>query len=151
MQSSNQSLVDQPDVLYRALNEKEIEGGNVLIPKSQEPFLAELRFPFMFSAPLGPTEEHAVRDHQSNGQYPTRGISTTFDKKIAFEKYGSINKVIAVICRSKLKEYEIKEFIVKDTISADYIMHPEDEEVVLVQDKDGNLPQEIIIEIIRVE
>ena len=64
--------------LYRALRTKEIECGNVLIPKSTDTFKSELRFPLVFPVTFGENEKHAVRDHQWDGKYPTRLLDVNY-------------------------------------------------------------------------
>jgi hypothetical protein len=139
------------DILYRALNLDEIQAGGVLLPKSQDPFIAPLGFPVPFPAMFGETENHAVRDHQRDGRFPTRGVSTTTSKDIAFDKYGKKSGVIALINRAALRKLGVKEFVVSETLSIGEILHPEDDEVILTYDKDGALPKEIIIEIVKIE
>lgn len=135
--------------LYRALRKIEIESDYVLIPKSQSPFVAEQRFPATFPIMFGPIERHAVRDHQWDGKYPTRGVSTSLNIEVA-KTYSREHGVIVKISRAELKEFGIKEYIVNEILPANEIVKPKDEEVILVQDKDGNLPKEIIVEIIQI-
>ncbi len=130
--------------LYRALRPLEIEKGYILIPKSNESFLACEKFPMPFPIPFGQTEIGAIKDHQFNGKYPTRGVSTTFDKKIALSKYCPDNGVVAIICRVTCAKIGIKEYIVKDHLAVSDILHPEDEEVILVLEKNGAFPKERI-------
>jgi hypothetical protein len=135
--------------LYRALRFEEINAGYVLIPNSQEPFLAEARIGIDTRLPfqLGSTEEHAIRQHQweQNG-FPTRGISTTPHFERA-KYYARINKVIVKIDRKLFGKYRIKEYIVKDwLLSPSDIAVPEDEEIILVQEVAGVFPQELICE-----
>ncbi|MCP4491751.1 MAG: hypothetical protein GY820_31260 [Gammaproteobacteria bacterium] len=136
--------------LYRALNLEEITAGNILIPKSQNTFIGEQRFPITFPMVFGPTENHAVREHQWDGDFETRGISTSLNKNIVIEKYGAKHGVIAVISRIKLKEHKVKEIIVSSVLHENEILHPEDEEVILIYEKDGTFPKEIISEIIAI-
>lgn len=139
------------DILYRALNSEEIKAGGILLPKSQDPFVAPLGFPVPFPAMFGETENHAVRDHQRDGIFPTRGVSTTTLKDIAFNKYGKKLGTIAIINRAALKNLGIKEFVVSEILSKGEILHPGDDEVILTYDEDGALPKEIIIEIVKIE
>ena len=136
--------------LYRSLRADEIENNFILIPKSNDSFLAEAKFPITFEVTFGATEAYAVEDHQFDSKYPTRGVSTSLSKKIALEKYGSKGGAVAVICRSTCAKLGIKEYIVKDWVPLGDILHPEDEEVILVSDKDGPLPKELIREIVKI-
>ena len=61
-----------------------------------------------------------------------------------------LESIIAVIDRHKLKEYEIKEYIVKDILHKSEVLHPEDDEVILVHNGTGNIPSEVIIEILKI-
>ncbi len=139
--------------LYRALRKEEINAGCILIPKSQDPFAAEIRlevdtrFPWTF----GVTEEHAVNQHQWNQNgFPTRGISTTPHIERA-RFYAQVNKVIISIDRELLSKYGIKEYVVKEWISNLDVAVPEDDEVILVMNDDGAFPEKIISEIIRLD
>jgi hypothetical protein len=138
--------------LYRALRKEEIELGYVLFPKNQEPFKAnprldiDTRFPFV----LGPTTEHAIRQHQwkQNG-FPTRGISTTPHLERA-QYYAQKNKAIVKLDRDLFEKHKIMEFVVKDWLEKfpSDIAIPEDDEVILVMEHDGPFPKEIIHEVI---
>ena len=138
------------DILYRALRLEEINAGGILIPKETKSFLALLRCGFLTGDCLGMTENHAVKDHQSNGKIPTRGVSTTTLKKIAFEKYSKKHGVVALIDRNKLKQFKIKEYVVKKILHPSQIFNPEDDEVILVYEKDGAFPKKIITEVIDI-
>ena len=145
-----------PDnLLYRALRTEEIAAGNLLIPKGQGPFSEnprlgiDTRLPFV----LGPTDEHAVRQHQwqQNG-FPTKGISTTphFERACMYAKS---KRIIAVIDRQLFTEYGIREYHVNAVLGAfpEDIAFPEDDEVIIVCENDGPLPREIIIDIINLD
>lgn len=137
--------------LYRALNEYEIKNGLLLYPKSTKEFIAPLRLPFLLSNnTLGKTKVNAIREHQYDSKFPTRGVSTSLNKRIAIEKYGKDLGVIAIIDRNKLKEYNIEEIVVSEELDGFYILHPEDEEVILIYENDGPLPKEIIKDFIRI-
>ncbi|MCB2141163.1 hypothetical protein KQH27_00480 [bacterium] len=137
-------------ILYRALRKEEIDAGGVLIPKEATSFLAPFRCDFQCGDNIGMTEKHAVIDHQTNGLIPTRGVSTTTSKKIAFEKYSKRFGVVALINRSILRNFGIKEYVVNKILHQSQILHPEDDEVILVYEKDGEFPREIISEIIDI-
>jgi hypothetical protein len=135
--------------LYRALNRTEITLGNILVPKGQDPFVAnprlaiDTRLPFV----LGKTEEYAVRQHQwkQNG-FPTSGISTTphFDRAKFYARQG----VVVKIDRRALPNHGIREFSVKVWLCKfpEDIACPEDDEIILVGEQ-GQFPKEIIVEV----
>src|SRR5262245_22589396 len=134
--------------LYRALRKAEVDAGYILIPKGQGPFLAEPRLDIDTRLPfiLGPTEEHAVRQHQwKQDGFPTSGISTTPHLYRA-KFYARIDHVIVKIDRTYFSRFGIKEFVVKDWLIVDDISVPEDDEVILVTELDATFPKEIIIE-----
>lgn len=132
--------------LYRALRDVEISAGNILIPKSQAPFLAHPRLPIVLPFTLGEREEHAVREQQWNGQYPTRGVSCTTEWKIALQ-YATTSRVIVRIDEEACDRLGIHRCRVRDRVPLQLIAHPEDEEVILVSDEDGPLPKEIVAEV----
>ena len=135
--------------LYRALRDAEIAAGNVLIPKSQAPFRAHPRLPMVLPFTLGEREEHAVREHQWSGQYPTRGISCTTNRQVAL-RYAARSKVIVTISEDLCERHAIRRFHVRDFVPLELIVHPDDEEVILVSEADGPLPSEIVTDVIRV-
>ncbi len=137
-------------ILYRALRPEEIDAGGILIPKKRAPFLGPLRCGFQTGDCIGMNERHAVIDHQTKGMIPTRGVSTTTSKQIAFEKYSKKHGVVTLIDRTKLKYFGIKEFIVKEILHSSQILNPNDDEIILVYEKDGALPKEIIIKVIDI-
>ncbi|MBL7163434.1 MAG: hypothetical protein ISS57_12575 [Anaerolineales bacterium] len=138
--------------LYRSLRPEEINAGNILIPKVQGVFFAEprlgidTRLPFV----LGPTQEHAVRQHQWNQDgYSTSGVSTTpFLDRARY--YAQKNKVIVKIDRNVLHLHGIKEFIVKNWLGKfpEDIAVPEDDEVILTKITGDPWPKEIIVDVI---
>jgi hypothetical protein len=125
--------------LYRALRDEEIKAGCILLPKSQEAFRALPRLPLVLPFTLGETEEHAVRDHQWDGKFPTRGASCTTEWSVAV-RYAAKNKIVVSIDESKCDSLGLRRYVVRDIVHSKLIIHPEDEEVVLVSDKeDGAL------------
>lgn len=132
--------------LYRALRDAEIEAGNILIPKSQAPFRANPKLPLVLPFKLGEREEHAVRDHQWNGQFPTRGVSCTTEWDIAL-RYAATAKIIVSLDETVFNRFGIRRFRVRDCVPLELIIHPEDEEVILVFERDGAFPKEIIAEV----
>ena len=135
--------------LFRALREAEIEAGNILIPKSQAPFLAHPRLPLVLPFTLGEREEHAVREHQWDSKYPTRGISCTTEWSAAL-RYASRCKVIVTISEELCEAHGIRRYRVRDHVPLQLIEHPEDEEVILVSSVDGPLPAAIVTTVTRV-
>ncbi len=96
------------------------------------------------------TEKHAVIEQLTSDKTPTRGVSTTTTKQIAFEKYAINHGMVVLIDRTKLKHFRIKEYIVKEILHPSQILNPEDDEVILVYEKDGAFPKGIIIEVIDI-
>jgi len=145
-----------PDnLLYRALRNEEVEAGIVLIPKGQGPFAVDPRLDIDTRLPfvLGPTDEHAVRQHQwQQDGFPTKGISTTphFERACI---YAESNRIIVVIDRRLFDEYGIREYHVNTVLGTfpEDIAVPEDDEVIIVYDNDGTLPREIIVDIINLD
>lgn len=58
--------------------------------------------------------------------------------------------MVTLVDRNKLKHFRIKEYIVKEILQPSQILNPEDDEVILVYEKDGAFPKEIIIEVIDI-
>lgn len=134
--------------MYRALNEYEIAQDFKVIAKApKKPFVAPMKPAFTFPMKFGDRAEHAVEEHQDDGKYPTKGISTSPLKEIAFDKYGKKSRVIAVIDRSRLAEFNVEEFVVNDVVPKPKVFCFDDNEVVLVSES-GQLPEELILEII---
>jgi len=147
-------MADANRYLYRALRPVEIS-ERVLIPKAQEPFAADprlgidTRLPFV----LGPTSEHAVRQHQwQQHGFDTRGVSTTPHLGRA-RYYAARNRLIAVIRRDLLLGFGIEEKVVNDLLAghAEDIACVEDDEVILVSATPGPLPVEIIERIVDID
>jgi hypothetical protein len=135
--------------LFRALREAEIKAGNILLPKSQAPFLAHPRLPLVLPFTLGEREEHAVREHQWDSKYPTRGISCTSEWAVA-QRYASTSKVIVTISEELCEAHSIRRYRVRDHVPLQLIEHPEDAEIILVSSVDGPLPPDIITAVTRV-
>jgi hypothetical protein len=138
--------------LYRALRSEEIVAGNLLIPKSSDPFLAhprldiDTRLPFI----LGPTEESAVRQHQwAQAGYPTCGVSTTPHLDRA-KFYAQTHRTIVRIDRTCLQRLGIKEFVVKEWLDKfpNDTAVPEDDEIILVNALNMPFPKEIIADVL---
>jgi hypothetical protein len=146
-------MSDAGRYLYRALRRDEI-AQRVLIPKEQEPFAAnprlgiDTRLPFT----LGPTPEHAVRQHQWQQRgFPTRGVSTT--PHLHRARLYAKHRVIAVVSRNLLPGFGIEEFAVNDWLGRhpEDIACAEDEEVILVAGTLGPLPAEIIERLVNLD
>lgn len=129
--------------LYRALRDAEIEAGNILIPKIQAPFRANPKLPQVLPFKLGDREEYAVRDHQWNGQFPTCGVSCTTEWDVAL-RYAATAKIIVSLDEAECNRLGIRRFRVRDYVPVELIVHPDDEEVILVSDSNGALPKEIV-------
>lgn len=137
--------------LYRALRLLEIEENYSLIPKSIEKFTSEpafgidMTFPIVFGG-----EVNAIRQHQHNrAGRPTRGISTTPHYQQAITYAGEHN-IIVKIGTSKFEQLGIRTYDVNKELRQNEIAVPEDNEIILVYDKDGAFPSEIIVEIIKI-
>jgi hypothetical protein len=124
----------------------------MLIPKGQRPFKADPRLDIDTRLPfvLGPTEEHAVRQHQwqQNG-FPTIGVSTTPHLERA-RFYAAARGVIVEIDRRLFSVYGVREYVVNSILSENPvdIAVPEDDEVILVRDEAGPFPKQLIVRVI---
>ncbi len=131
-----------PNYLFRALRKEEIEKGNILIPKSIDTFESNPSFPISFPFNFGKSEEHAIDNHQKfDGKNNDRGISTSKYFEIA-KKYAQENKYIAIINTEQFDKLGIKAIEVKFALRSNptRIKKPEDNEIILVYEKDGNIP-----------
>lgn len=131
--------------LYRALRQIEVERGNILIPKGVASFVAHPRLSITLPFTLGERVEHAIREHQWDSKYPTRGISCTTSWEVALRYARS--KVIVRIDEAACDSNLIKRYIVKEHLPENMIAHPQDDEVILVADCEGPLPAEIVAEV----
>jgi len=139
--------------LYRALRLIEIEENHILIPKSIQEFKSDPVFGIDTTFPIRfYSEENAVRQHQWKQKgLPTRGISTTpFYEQALF--YAQTNKVIVKIDTALFDKFGIKTFDVNEILGfrKSDIAVPDDNEIILVYQRDGNFPTEIIKEIIKI-
>ena len=132
--------------LYRALRDAEIQAGSILIPKQVGQFIAHPRLPITLPFRLGHRLEHAIREHQWNGQYETCGVSTTPHYRRA-QIYAARLGVIVKIDATKLDSFGIAQFRIADYIGQAEISVPEDDEVILVS-ATNCFPREIIAEVI---
>jgi hypothetical protein len=138
-----------PKYLYRALRSVEIQEGNILIPKSTEKFASDPRFGIdtVFPISFG-SSENAARQHNWNQNgYPTRGISTTpfYERALFYAERN--NSPIAKIDTANFDKLGIEIYFVRDLKHG--IAVPEDDEHILIYEKDGAFPHEIIVEILK--
>lgn len=142
--------------LYRGVSlEMHNQSNGVLSPKGTS-FEGISHFDQGFHFDQGLTfdesEENAVVEHQRNSNcYPTSGVSTTphWDRAKKYAtRNGTQDGIVYKLDRSKFPKYGIKEYVVKDYTNFPHI--PEDDEVILVHEDHGNLPKDIIVEIIEV-
>lgn len=138
------------DILFRALRDDEIEAGCILIPKSTEPFSASPRLPNVLPVDLAPGAQHAVREHQWHGKFPTRGVSTTPHLARALH-YARRSLVIVRLDVVQLAAIGIELYRVSEHVPASLIVAPEDDEVILVRQEDGAFPASCIAEVMHVE
>ncbi len=135
----------------------QISGGR-LTAKALTPFVytfhwGEPGLKYGSGVTYGSSENNAVIRHQLNQEgFPTSGVSTTplFDraKHYALGKSSSTGYIYK-IDRSILHRFGINEFIVANF--AHFPSIPEDQEVILVSSDHGEMPPEIVIEIIEVD
>lgn len=128
-----------------------------LCPKKLGPFTYAFHYgegiKYGSGAKYGSAETNAVIRHQLNQEgFPTSGVSTTplFDraKHYALSK-SNLAGYVYKIDRSILRQCGVREFVVAE--SATFPSVPEDQEVILVASDSGELPPEIVIEIIQVK
>jgi hypothetical protein len=135
--------IDFPERLFRGLRLDEVAAGNVPLSKSLGPFLAHPRLPIRLPFVLGERVEHAVREHQWGGKYITSGISTS----PLFERasiYGAQTGVVVEIDTTKFTELGVEAYKVADHVNPEFIVCPEDQEVILCYREGEPLPREII-------
>lgn len=133
--------------LYRALRKEEINAGNILIPKSREPFRSDhifgtmdMNFPIEFGSVT-----NAIRQHQWKQKgFQTSGVSTTPHFERA-KFYAKRNGVIVKIDCQLLSKYCIIEYDVDGYLKSGEIAVPEDDEIILVKEDGGSFPKEIIV------
>lgn len=144
--------------LYRGVSASmHRNNGGRLVPKKLESFT----YAFHWGEPgakygsgikYGTSETNAVIRHQLNQEgFPTSGISTTplFDRAQHYALgEGGLVGYVYKIDRSILHRYGVREFTVENF--AKFPSVPEDQEVILVSSDFGELPPEIVIEIIAI-
>jgi hypothetical protein len=141
-------------VLHRALNADEIDQGYVIVPKSRSAFLAAPRIdidshmPFSFAV----SEQNAIRQHQwKQDGFRTRGVSTTphLNRAIAYAgRHGYIVKIDRQIAgQRQVVEFDVNERLAEHP---EDIACQEDDEIILVLDRDGDWPEDIIVGVLTV-
>jgi hypothetical protein len=130
------------------LAQTEVDSGCVPIAKKQAPFLANPRLPLKPPFVLGERIEHAVRDHQWCGKYITSGISTSphFERACI---YGAQTGVVVEIDTTKFAKLGVEAYKVADYVDPEFVVCPEDQEVILCYREGAPLPSEMILKIHR--
>ena len=136
-----------PEILYRALRPAEIEAGCVLIPKAQKPFVAHPRLHQVLPFDLGLRVEHAVREHQWEGQFETSGVSTT--PHLSRARHYAKHKTIVEIDTSRFAACGITFHRVSDHVDGRLICVPEDDEIILTHQGDTWFPKSVIKAVLR--
>lgn len=136
-------------MLFRGLAPVEVQERCIPIAKKQQPLLAHPRLPSRLPFILGERIEHAVREHQWCGKYPTSGISTSplFDRA-AF--YGRSTGVVVEIDTTTFGELGIAAYKVSDYVDDEFIVCPEDQEIILCYREGQPLPQEAVRRVHRI-
>jgi hypothetical protein len=141
-------VADLPKSLFRGLAHAEVNAGCVPVAKKQAPFLAHPRLPLKLPFILGEHVEHAVREHQWCGKYFTSGISTS----PLFERasiYGAQTGVVVEIDTTRFTEFGVEAYKVADYVDPEFVVCPEDQEVILCYREGAPLPSELILKIHR--
>jgi hypothetical protein len=100
----------------------------------------------------GESERNAVGMHQrDSSKYPTSGISTTpsYDNAVQYATHDGQSGYIYKIDTELLEAHGVKAFEVDQHVSQAKI--PGDREVILVARDFGPLPEEIIVEIVKID
>lgn len=146
------------DYLYRGVStniHKNNDGR--LVPQRLEVFTyafqySETGLKYGSGVTYGSSETNAVIRHQLNQEgFPTSGVSTTpFFERARYYALGKDTSTgyVYKIDRSLLQQHGVSEFVVSSF--AKFPSVPEDHEVILVSSDFGELPSEIIIEVIAV-
>jgi hypothetical protein len=145
------------NLLYRGVNEKlygELNGE--LRPKDDKPFLNHPKWDQAQwgNVTWGESKHNAIVEHQQHqAGYPTSGISTTplYDRALFYATELDINSTgyIYVIDRSKCETLGVSVYEVNKIVPFPSVII--DKEIVLVANDFGILPQELVIEIHKVE
>ena len=144
------------DLLYRGVNFEMYERlGAKLCPKIFEPFKLSPKWdevPWDDST-WNESPENAVIAHQRNqAGYPTSGVSCTPHMGVAtnYATHGGHFSVgyIYVLDPSKFEKFGVKSYKVSEIVSKPSV--PEDDEIIIVHENFGILPEEIILEVRKI-
>jgi hypothetical protein len=137
------SVADLPKSLFRGLAQAEVNAGCVPVAKKQGPFLAHPRLPIKLPFSLGERVEHAMREHQWCGKYITSGISASplFERACI---YGAQTGVVVEIDTTKFAKLGVEAYKVADYVDREFVVCPEDQEVILSYREGEPLPREVI-------
>lgn len=149
---------DKSRYLYRGVGIEFFDKtGGKLIPKVTTSFIYAFKYgdpsnKYGSGTTYGTSATNAVIRHQLNQDgFPTSGVSTTphIHRAQYYATHGGKYKFgyLFKINRDLLEVNNVSEFAVADYVRQPSV--PEDEEVILVHRDFGNLPDEIIAEIIR--
>jgi hypothetical protein len=143
--------------LYRGVSDQQLADGKALTPKGAGPFIYTFRHDgtlrYDGSATFGPSETNAVLRHELRQEgFPSSGISTTpfFERAEYYATSGGKRSIGHVLKfdRAVVLKHAIREYVVADWIPSPSA--PEDNEVILVAQDCGPLPDFIVLEVINV-
>jgi hypothetical protein len=144
--------------LYRGVNSELYQKNNgKLIPKSTNAFIYAFKygdpeFKYGSGGSYGMSPANAALRHQLEQMgYPTSGISTTphFERACVYATYGGVSGYVYKIDRELLERNGVTQWLVAKFVVSPFIS--EDEEVILVADDFGILPDKIVVEIIPID
>lgn len=149
-------MEDKYKYLYRGISEEMHQNKTGLLPKGTS-FHRTIKvgdgFVVGSGIVVGDSSANTIIGHQRDSEtFPSSGISTTpfFERAKLYathkgrKKKGIVYKIDAVL----LSEKSVKQYRVKDYTEFPEI--PEDDEIILVKNDNGVLPQEIVSEVITV-
>jgi hypothetical protein len=148
---------DDVRYLYRGVSTELYKKNNgKLIPKSSDAFLYAFKYgdsknKYGSGGSYGISSANAVLRHQLDQEgYPTSGISTTphFERARTYATYGGVLGYVYKIDRHLLDGNGVKQWLVAQFVVQPSI--PEDDEVILVANDFGALPDIIVVEIVPV-
>ena len=149
---------EEKKYLYRGVSsELHEKTGGRLVPKTTQAFTHTFKYgetKYGSGAKYGSAPANAVQRHQLNqAGYPTSGVSTTphLGRAHFYATRGGTyrNGYIYKIDRELLEINGVKEYVVAQYVKVPSI--PEDDEVILVEEKFGTLPDAIITEKIVID
>jgi hypothetical protein len=147
-----------PRYLYRALRQKEIAAGIVLIPKARNLYQAERILPEVLPFDLGENPKSARQRHQRDSdQHSTSYVSTTpiFARARYYATYSDPSreivptKTIVTIDTTTFDVLGIVAHHVGTEFTPDQISKPEDDEFLLEYRGEHEFPREIIADVTR--